>query len=47
MLSVKTPDLVEEDLKISKSVVLFWIKLRADYKTAKLQDGQSFDAFFS
>ncbi|QDZ24121.1 subunit Sec10 of exocyst complex [Chloropicon primus] len=41
------PDLVEEDLKISKSVVLFWIKLRADYKTAKLQDGQSFDAFFS
>ena len=42
------PDLVEEDLKISPSEVLFWMKLRADHKTARLGDGkQTLEAYFS
>ena len=30
------PDLIKEDLKISKATVLFWIKLREDYKSANI-----------
>ena len=42
------PDLVSEDLKISNAVVLFWIKLREDYKTARIGgDGQTFDSLFA
>ena len=40
------PDLVREDLKISTSAVLFLIKLREDYKTARI-DGETLDSVFS
>ena len=30
-------DLVKEDLKIGESTVQFWVKMREDYKSAKIE----------